>query len=183
MRQQGWSRRLRFIKYTIRFGVCCYTYVSLDWTSDREHCPTVCAYLSSSFTWWRLFLVRGHLLLLHFGCHCPYLHVSGSTPEDIALPKEVFTRKIIRCDGKEYKVQNPFGNCSQQLISILKCLQGKTRWCFTGGMSSLIGRNLGLYILNIATGAHLPERLPCLTWMQITKITHNTGHETKYNYI
>ena len=49
--QQGCSSNLRFTKYTIRFGVCCYTYISLERTSDREHCPTVCAYLSSSFTW------------------------------------------------------------------------------------------------------------------------------------
>ena len=70
--QEGCSSNLRFTKYTIRIGVCCYTFVSLEWTPDREHCPTVYAYLSSSFVWWRLFLVRGHLLLLHFDGHCPY---------------------------------------------------------------------------------------------------------------
>ena len=66
------SSNLRFTKDTVQFGVCYYTYVSVEWTPDREHCLTVCAYLFSSFTWWRLFLVRGHLLLLHFDGQCPY---------------------------------------------------------------------------------------------------------------
>ena len=158
-------------------------HVSLEWTPDREHCPTVCTYLSSSFTWWRLFLVRGHLLLLHFGRHTA-LHVSGVNSRRNSLARWSLYKENHKMWWKRIQNIEPFGSCSQQLISVLKCLQGKTTRCFAIGMSSLIGRNLGFHILNIATGVYLPERFPCLTWMQITKITHNSGHETKiYLYI
>ena len=113
----------------------------------------------------------------------PTLHVSRVNSRRNSLAGWSLYKGNYKMWWKRVQSIEPFGNCSQQLISVLKCLQGKTRWCFTDGMSSLIGRNLGLYILNIATGVYVPERLPCLTWMQITKITHNTGHETKYTVI
>ena len=65
--------------------------------------------------------------------------------------------------GRSTEYRTLLGIVVKQLMFVLKCLRGKDKALLYYWDVLLIGRNLGLHILNIATGDYLPERLPCLT--------------------